>query len=101
MLIFDKCSIEVTPDNSLGVSKAYHNHASKIWIMKDQFDHKYKKTIQSANCAIVNLSQKGYKRSNLCSLYIPSSLVGANNEEGDNYAVYREPYNANTQNTRG
>jgi len=69
--------------------------------MKHQFDHEYKKTIQSANCAIVSLTHKRYKRSNLYSLCIPSSLVRANYEDGDNYAVYEKQYNATTVSARG
>jgi hypothetical protein len=99
--INDKCSIEATPDNSLGVSKAYHNHQSKISVMMDLFDRNHKKTMQSANCAIVNLTQARYKRSNLYRLYIPSSLVRANYVDGDSYAVHEKPYNANTSITRG
>lgn len=69
--------------------------------MKHQFDREYKKTIQSANCAIVNLTHKRYKRSNLYSLYIPSSLVRANHEDGDNYAIYEKQYNTTTVSARG
>jgi hypothetical protein len=66
LLFYDKCSIEATPANSLGVSKAYHNHPSKIAVMKDQFDHNHKKTISGANCAIGNLTQEG----RTCTAYI-------------------------------
>jgi hypothetical protein len=69
--------------------------------MKHQFDHEYKKTIHSDNCAIVNLTHKRYKRSNLYSLYTPSSLVRANYEDDDNYAVYEKQYDATTVSARG
>ena len=69
--------------------------------MKDQFDHKYKKTIQSANCAIVNLSHARYKLSNVYWLYSLSSLVRTNYEEGDDDAVYEKQYNCTTVSTRG
>jgi hypothetical protein len=60
-VINDKCSTGATQVNSLGVSKAYHNHPSKILIMNDQFDHSHKKTIARTNHAILNLTQEGYE----------------------------------------